>query len=104
LHATDNTTVGNCRSAGKPYTPYDRGKSFENKHGRLYIRNAGRWDIDNNQLKVGDIIVEFEGKPVSTVDNMHQYLNQRSIGRKIGLAVLRAGRRHLLEAIPGELH
>jgi S1-C subfamily serine protease len=60
-------------------------------------------DIYNKQLKVGDIIVEFEGEPVSTVDNMHKYLNEKSIGRKIGLTVLRGGRKQAVEAIPAEL-
>jgi len=60
-------------------------------------------DVYNRQLKVGDIIVEFEGKPVATVDNLHKYLNSEAIGKKIEIAVLRNGRRELITAIPGEL-
>ena len=57
----------------------------------------------NNQLRVGDIIVEFEGKPVATVDNLHKYLNEESIGRKIGVGVLKEGRKQMIMVIPGEL-
>ncbi len=60
-------------------------------------------DIYNEQLRVGDIIVEFEARPVSTVDSLHKFLNEKSIGRKIGLTVLRGGRKQLIEVIPAEL-
>ncbi len=60
-------------------------------------------NIYNNQLRVGDIIVEFEEKPVATVDNLHKYLNEEAIGKKITLSVLRGGRKQLITVIPGEL-
>ena len=60
-------------------------------------------DVYNNQLKVGDIIVELEGNPVGTVDNLHKYLDQDVIGKRIELGVLRNGRKQLINAIPGEL-
>ena len=60
-------------------------------------------DVYNNQLKTGDIIVEFEGNPVGTVDNLHKHLNQDVIGKRIELGVLRNGRKQLITAIPGEL-
>jgi S1-C subfamily serine protease len=50
-------------------------------------------NIYNNQLHVGDIIVEFEGKPVSTVDTLHKYLNEEVVGKKTSLSVLRGGRK-----------
>ncbi len=60
-------------------------------------------NAQNTQLKLGDIIVEFEDKPVSTVDNLHKYLNENVIGKKIALGVLRAGRKQIIHVIPGEL-
>ena len=57
----------------------------------------------NNQLKLGDIIVEFEDKPVATVDNLHKYLNENVIGKKTSLGVLREGRKQMINVIPGEL-
>ena len=60
-------------------------------------------NLYNNQLRVGDIIVEFEGKPIATLDNLHKYLHEDVIGKKIELSVLRQGRKQKVEAIPGEL-
>jgi len=57
----------------------------------------------NSQLKLGDIIVEFEGKPVATVDNLHKYLNESVIGKKITISVLREGRKQIISVVPGEL-
>src|SRR5450755_3107546 len=44
-------------------------------------------NLNNNQLRTGDIIVEFEGKPVATADSLHKYLNEGVIGKKIELGV-----------------
>ena len=60
-------------------------------------------NIYNSQIKVGDIIVEFDGKPVATTDNLHKYLHQEVIGKTIALGVLREGRKQLVKVIPGEL-
>ena len=57
----------------------------------------------NNHLEEGDIIVEFEGKPVATVDNLHKYLSEDVIGRKITLGILRSGRKQNISVVPGEL-
>lgn len=59
--------------------------------------------IDNNQLRNGDIIVEFEGKPVATPDNLHKYLTEEVIGKSIELGVLRGGRKQVISLIAGEL-
>jgi S1-C subfamily serine protease len=60
-------------------------------------------DIYNNQLKAGDIIVEFEGNPVATADNLHKYLTEKVIGKKVQINVLRGGRKQAVTVIPGEL-
>ena len=60
-------------------------------------------NLNNNQLRIGDIIVEFDGKPVATTDNLHKYLSHDTIGRKIELGVLREGRKELVKVVPGEL-
>ena len=58
---------------------------------------------NNSQLRIGDIIVEFEGQPVETVDRMHKYLQEEVIGKKTTLGVLRQGRKELITVVPGEL-
>jgi len=57
----------------------------------------------NSNLKIGDIIVEFEGKQVATVDNLHKYLNEGVIGKRSTISVLREGRKQMIIVIPGEL-
>jgi S1-C subfamily serine protease len=57
----------------------------------------------NNEFRNGDIIVEFEGKPVATVDNLHKYLNEGVIGKKTAISILREGRKQIISVVPGEL-
>lgn len=57
----------------------------------------------NSELKTGDIIVAFNEKPVASVDDLHQLLNEKSIGQRIQLGVLRNGRKTTITVIPDEL-
>jgi S1-C subfamily serine protease len=57
----------------------------------------------NNEIRTGDIIVSFNGRPVGTVDELHQLLNADVIGRAVELDVLRNGRKIALKVIPGEM-
>jgi S1-C subfamily serine protease len=59
--------------------------------------------LRNHDLRTGDIIVSFEGKPVSTIDMLHKYLDEGAIGRKVTLEVLRGGRKEAITVIPGEM-
>lgn len=59
--------------------------------------------IYNQEIQLQDIIVEFEGQPVASVDNLHKYLNDGVIGKRISLGILRSGRKQIISAIPGEL-
>jgi S1-C subfamily serine protease len=59
--------------------------------------------INNKELKEGDIIVEFEDKPVATVDHLHKYLTEEVIGKKISLGILRNGIKQMIQVIPGEI-
>ncbi len=60
-------------------------------------------NVNNNQVRVGDIIVEFDGRPVATLDQLHKYLNEDSIGKRVEMGVLRGGRKVLISVVPGEL-
>jgi S1-C subfamily serine protease len=60
-------------------------------------------DINNSEMREGDIIVEFEGNRVATVDNLHKYLNESTIGKKVVLGILRGGRKDNISVVPGEL-
>ncbi len=59
--------------------------------------------IKNSELAIGDIIVEFNGSPVATVDNLHKYLSEDVIGKRTEIGLLRGGRKETVTVIPGEL-
>ena len=60
-------------------------------------------DVNNYELHVGDIIVEFDGKPVGSVDDMHKLFSYDVIGKRKQAGVLREGHKHDVYIIPGEL-
>jgi len=64
------------------------------------FRSAG---INNTEIKEGDIIVEIEGHPVSSIDNLHKFLNEDVIGMKITLGILRNFRKQIISVIPEEI-
>ncbi len=55
-------------------------------------------------LRVGDILVEFQGKPVGSIDLLHKYLNEEVIGQEISLVVLRGGHKQTVRVVPGEMN
>ena len=59
--------------------------------------------IGNQALKRGDIIVEFNGAPVVSIDSLQRFLNEDTIGKKATLGILRKGHKKLIEVVPGEL-
>jgi S1-C subfamily serine protease len=59
--------------------------------------------VYNNELRIADIIVGFNGKSVSSVDDLHKQLNEQVIGYRSQLQVLRGGHTVYLTVIPGEM-
>lgn len=60
--------------------------------------------VYNNEIKEGDIIVEFDEKPVASIDSLHKYLNEEVIGRKVKVGILRNGIKQIVNAVPGEIN
>jgi S1-C subfamily serine protease len=58
--------------------------------------------LNNQELSVGDIITDFEDKPVSSIDDLHKFLTEETIGREVIIGILRKGRRELITIVPGE--
>ena len=57
----------------------------------------------NHEIKIGDIIVELNNKPVGSVDDLHKLLNEELIGMNTEMSVLRGGRKTIIHAIPAEM-
>ncbi len=51
----------------------------------------------------GDVIVQFEGRPLDSIDALHKALDETTIGRKMSIWVLRNGSLKQLAVVPGEL-
>ena len=60
-------------------------------------------NVYNRELRVGDILVELDGKPVGSVDDMHKLLSYEMIGVRKQVAVLREGHKYNVNIIPGEM-
>jgi S1-C subfamily serine protease len=54
-------------------------------------------------LRVEDLIVAVEGKPVEQVQNLQELMTGELIGRRVTLTVFRGGKAHELELVPQEL-
>jgi S1-C subfamily serine protease len=48
--------------------------------------------LNHRKLHYGDIIVQFNGKPVASIDVLFKYLTEETIGMPVQLGVLRDGR------------
>jgi S1-C subfamily serine protease len=59
--------------------------------------------VYNNELRVGDIIIAFNGVAVGSVDELHKQLHADVIGRPVAMDVLRGGHRTALTVKPGEM-
>lgn len=53
-------------------------------------------------LERGDLIVAIDAAPVASVDDLQRALDAGAIGRTLAIAVLRRGRRVVLDAVPVE--
>jgi S1-C subfamily serine protease len=76
---------------------------LEKKTGVYVFEVVPDQPVYNNEIKLGDIIVEFNDHAIGTVDDLHKQLNEKSMGQKAKMGVLRNGRKTLIEVIPGEM-
>jgi len=58
---------------------------------------------NNSDLRAGDIIVQFEGRPIDSIDALHKSLDASTIGKAINLWVLRDGGLKSVVVTPGEM-
>ena len=73
------------------------------KSGILVHSVEGNSPAHNREIAEGDIIVGFDGKPVSGIDALHKLLDEKSIGKKAVLQVLRKGIKQTIQVIPAEI-
>ena len=75
------------------------------KHTGVYVYEIFRdKPVANHEMRIGDIIVSAEGHAVGSVDDLHKFLDEKLIGKKLRMGVLREGRKTEIQLTPGELN
>jgi S1-C subfamily serine protease len=59
--------------------------------------------FDNHSIHEADIIVSFNGEPVTGIDSLQKLLDERTIGKPVEMGILRKGKKQVIKVIPGEL-
>jgi len=54
-------------------------------------------------LQPGDLIIDFNGEPVSGIDDLHRLLTEDRIGQVIPIRILRRGELHQVLVVPREI-
>ena len=65
------------------------------------VENGG--PADRAGLRAGDVLVQFEGKPLDSIDLLHKALDESTIGQKKSLWFLRDGALKQVDVEPKEL-
>jgi len=76
---------------------------LQKRTGVYVFEKVADAEVNNYELRVGDIIVEFDGKPVGSIDDMHKLFSYEVIGKRKQAGVLRDGHKHDIYILPGEL-
>jgi S1-C subfamily serine protease len=79
------------------YNKLDTGSGIKVEH----LEKSSRFD--NNSLKRGDIIIQFNGVAVTGIDILQKLLDEKTIGKRLEMGVLRKGRKQIIQVTPGEL-
>jgi S1-C subfamily serine protease len=58
---------------------------------------------DDAGLRAGDLIVDFAGEPVSSIDDLHRLLTEERIGELVVIRVLRRGELRRILVVPREV-
>jgi S1-C subfamily serine protease len=58
---------------------------------------------DKAGLLVGDVVVEFDGRRVESIDDLQRYLDNEAIDRGVKLTILRMERKLSVAVVPSEL-
>ena len=57
----------------------------------------------NNELFAGDIIIELNNQPITSIDDLHKALDEETIGRQLPMVVIRKGVVKSFMVIPAEM-
>ena len=67
-----------------------------------HVEEAG--PLAASGIQIGDVIVDFDGKRVESIDDLHRHLTSDAIGRSITLTILRLEKKIALTVKPAEMN
>jgi S1-C subfamily serine protease len=70
--------------------------------GVLVISTASGCPAASAGLREGDVLIEFDGQPVASIDALHKLLTGDRIGRHWPLTILRGTEKIALQVTPAE--
>jgi S1-C subfamily serine protease len=70
--------------------------------GMLVVSVEPRSPAERAGLQVGDVIVEFGGQPVDSIDSLHKLLTDSRIGNRTPLHIVRHTENMFMEIVPAE--
>ena len=76
--------------------------SLPNDRGVLVSEVQAGSPADTAGLQAGDMVIDFGGTPVATIDALHKELKGEHIGKPVPLRVLRRGMPRRLVVVPAE--
>ncbi len=70
----------------------------------VYISDLDQKLQDNNkQLQKGDLIVEMNGRPIASIDDLHKCLTEENIGKTLTVKLIRNKHVTQVSVVPGEM-
>lgn len=79
-----------------------RAHQLTNESGVLVMAIEDGSPADKAGLYEGDVIIEFDGRPINGIDDLHRVLTEERIGVKTEMTVLRGDERRVLKIQPRE--
>lgn len=76
---------------------------LEKRTGVYVFETVSEQGLHNSDIRPGDIIVAFQNRAIASVDDLHRELNEKVIGIRTALSVLRNGKKEQIQVIPGEI-
>ena len=75
---------------------------IDKEQGVLVTAVEPRSPAERAGIQERDLVVELDGRPVSSVDDLHRQLTEERIGRRTPIVVVRRSERVTLSAVPSE--
>jgi len=104
LRENGKVTRGYLGVRFQPLTP-DLAKSFglDSDKGALIANVEKDGPAEKAGLKAGDVILEYDGKPVSEGSELPRYVAITPIGKKVKVVIFRDGKQRSLNVVVGKL-